>query len=141
MDSTFKLYVDMTNINNSMVLDSGTEVARMTRKMPNGTIYVATLEIRGDVKVDYDGCRYRCASNMPKELLYMLNNWDEKYASDVDVDMNNWPEVFLWTFENGKLVWTGYSDVADAEGMNEEEIKNMLSEYICDCLGYPIQQV
>lgn len=140
MKSTFELYVDMQNINNSIVLDSGTEVAKMTKKTPNGTL-VATLEIRGDVRVDYHKCRYRCASNMPKELIDMLNNWEDKYASIVNVNMNNWLEVFLWTLEGNELIWTGDSDVVNAEGMTEKEIKNMLSEYMCDCMGYPIQQL
>ncbi len=121
----FELFVDMSRINNSMELDSGVEVARLTR----GPL-VATLEIRGEVKVDYDGCRYRCASQMPDELIAMFHDWKEGYEKKVDVDMNNWPEIFIWTRRGKKLVWTGYSDVADAEGASPEEIQALLAEYL-----------
>ena len=121
----FDLYVDMSKVNSSMELDSGIEVARLTR----GPL-VATLEIRGEVKVDYKGNRYRCASQMPDELIAMFHDWKDGYEKTVDVDMNNWPEVFIWTRRGKKLVWTGYSDVADAEGLPPEEIQALLAEYL-----------
>lgn len=121
----FELYVDMSKVNSSMELDSGIEVARFTR----GPL-VATLEIRGEVKVDYKGNRYRCASQMPPELIAMFHDWKEGYEKKVDVDMNNWPEVFIWLRKGKKLEWTGYSDVADAEGLPPEEIQALLAEYL-----------
>lgn len=131
---TFESYVDMTGINNSMELDSGIEVARHTRTTPKG-ILVATLEIRGDVRVYYKDGTYRCASQMPEELLAMFHDWKPEYSESVNVVNNNWPEVFLWTKEDDKLVWTGESEVADAEGMTAAEIERLLSDYIDECLA------
>lgn len=124
----------MTKINNSMELDSGTEIARLSLETPNGTI-VATLEIRGDVRVYYKDETYRCSSQMPEELVEMFHDWKDEYNSVVNVVNNNWPEVFLWKKEDDKLIWTGNSDVADAEGMTDEEIETLLTEYIVDCLS------
>lgn len=72
---------------------------------------------------------------MPKELLGMLHDWKDEYSDIVEIDNNNWPEVFLWIKENDELVWTGDSEVADAEGMSGEEIETMLREYIEECLS------
>lgn len=133
-EDTFQSYVDMTDINNSMELDSGIEVARLTRTTQKGVL-VATLEIRGDVRVYYKDGTYRCASQMPEELLAMLHDWKPEYSESVNVVNNNWPEVFLWTKEGDELVWTGESDVADAEGMTAAEIERLLSDYIDECLA------
>ena len=126
----FTQRIDMRRVHNSMILDSETEIARLEW----GEL-VATLEIRGSVKVYYKGACYKNASRMPNELLEMLNNWKEEYSAEVQVDMNNWPEVFLWTKDNDKLIWTGYSDVADAEGMTRRQIRKMLDEYITECIN------
>ena len=124
----------MTKINNSMEMDSGIEIARLTLETPKGTL-VATLEIRGDVRVYYKDETYKCASQMPDELIKMFHDGTTDENKDVSIVDNNWPEVFLWTKEGNELIWTGYSDVADAEGMTEVEIESLLTDYIVESLS------
>lgn len=123
---TFNSYIDLSDVNNSMELDSGQEVARFEKGK-----YVVTLEVRGDVKVQYRDCTYRCASNMPEELIQMFHDWKPKYEEVADCIMNNWFEIFLWEKdENGMLHWSGISDVCDAENEDEESIRKSLEEYL-----------
>lgn len=130
----FESYVDMTNVHSTMILDSGIEVARLTRETKSGT-FIVTLEVRGDAKVYYENCCYKNAGRMPDELKEMLNNWKEEYSEKVDIDMNNWPEIFFWKKEKDKLVWSGESEVVDAEGYSEEYIKSILVDYMDENLA------
>lgn len=121
----YKCYIDLTDINDSMELDSRQIVAELT----DGE-YSASLEVNGEVRVTYNGTTYKCASQMPEELIKMFHNGN--FYKDVYVDMNNWFEVFI--DKNGK--WTGYSDVCDCEGMNPTEIEGFLK----DCIDVYIKE-
>lgn len=125
---TFNSYIDLSDVNSSMELDSGQEVARLEKGK-----YVVTLEVRGDVKVQYRDCTYRCASNMPEELIQMFHEWKPEYEKVVNCVMNNWFELFLWEKgEDGMLHWSGISDVCDAENEDKESIRKSLEEYLED---------
>lgn len=109
-----------------MELDSGQEVARLEKGK-----YVVTLEVRGTVRVCYKDNIYRCASNMPEELIQMFHDWKPEYEEIVSCDMNNWFEVFLWEKDkDGKLHWLGISDVCDVENEDEEALRTSLEDYL-----------
>lgn len=122
----FESYIDLKNINDSMELDSGQEVARLEKGK-----YVVTLEVRGDVKIQYKDSTYKYASDMPDELIQMFHNWKPEYETILDCQMNNWFEVFLWEKgKDGMLHWSGISDVCDVENENKESIRKSLEEYL-----------
>lgn len=122
----FESYIDLRDINDSMELDSGREIARLEKGK-----YVVTLEVRGEVRVCYKDSIYTCASDMPKELLQMFHDWKPEYEEIVDCRMNNWFEVFLWKKgKDGELYWRGISDICDAENEDEESIRKSLEEYL-----------
>ena len=123
----FQSNIDLTNINSSMELESGQEIARLRR----GDRMV-TIEVRGEVRVVYKKQTYKSVSQMPEELIQMFRNGKAFNSKKVFVDMNNWFEVFTWTLQDGKLVWTGNSDVADVENNTPEQMRAFLTDVMND---------
>ena len=74
---------------------------------------------------------------MPDELLQLFHEGKADAAHGVEVDENNWFELFYWHCkEDGRLIGAGCSEVVDWGGMSEEELlgslKDALYEYISD---------
>ena len=121
----FSYTIDLTNINDSMELDSEQEVARYDKDH-----FCVTLEVRGSVRVIYKNEVYKSASQMPDELLQLFHDGKADEEHEVYMDMNNWFESFFWEWdEKKKLVWTGFCDVEDCGGLNPEK----LEKYLKDC--------
>lgn len=116
---------DLSNINDSMELESGQEIARLIK---DG--YAVTIEVRGEVRVVYDGDTYRDVSQFPDELVKMFHDGSAYDSDDVYIDMNNWFEAFFLEVKGGSMEWTGYSDTVDCETLSKDEIK----AFITDCL-------
>lgn len=127
----FKSYTDLSNINDSMELDSG--FVRAELKKDN---YMLELRTCGEVRVDFEDERYTCASNMPDELIELFHNGKAYTDERVNIIENNWFEVFLYEWEDGVWIWSGQSDVWDCEGMSADELKgemeSMLDEWVRD---------
>ena len=145
MEITFKQYVDMANIKDSMQLDSGTVIAEMDY---DG--YHASLEVRGEVKVWFnpncltddnadpmDGDYYNYPSEFPKELKDIISGEAMPYFDgkiqrefwDTDVRVcvsdNNWFEIFL-----SRDRYAPDSDTVDVEGQKPSEIFDLLRDWI-----------
>lgn len=122
----FEPFEDLTNIPDSMLIDSDTEIARLT--LDDFVVKYATLEVRGDVIVTFKGERYRTPSEFPEELKELIRNdpnfWDPE-CSGVYVVNNNWFKAFLWDENNQYLT----SDYVDAENLSADSIKEMLLGY------------
>ena len=121
---------DLFSINDSMEVESGTELARLDTGEK-----VVTLEIRGEVRVKYRDIVYKTPAQFPKELQDFFHKADYSShdipdADTLDIIDNNWAEVFLWKKgKNGTLNWTGSSDVIDLGGFdNPADIYNFLYE-------------
>lgn len=124
----FNSKFDLTNINDSMELDSGQTVAQLRIKLdadnPNhdDTDVLITLEVQGDVKVFYKNEMYKCASQMPDELIKIFHDgYEDPEAIGLNVCENNWFEIYIE--EDGQCV---LSDVACPEGMNNIEMLSMM---------------
>ena len=88
-----------------MELDSGQELVRLECLTENGYKAEAGVMVTGDVKVIFRDETYRCASNMPEELLDCFHNGTnpediivsegngDKYETPYFCDMNNWLEI------------------------------------------------
>ena len=100
---------DIFNINDSMEVESGTELARL-----ESGDHVVTFEARGDVRVRYKDEIYKTPCQFPEELMQLFHNGQADQEHGVEVIDNNWLEVFLWIRKGQKLEWTGESDVVDA---------------------------
>lgn len=116
--------IDMTQIVDSMQLDSDQEIAGM--EMGGVT---ASLEVRGDVKVWWnedgsplDGDYYTRPSEFPQKLkdLILEDRWYDCDGS-VYVSENNWFELFYALDDE----FVG-SDVVDVERMTPIEIFSLL---------------
>lgn len=93
--------------NDSMELDSGQELVRLVCLTEEGYNAEASVEVVGEVKVIFRDEVYRCASDMPEELLDCYHNGTnpidiivsegngDKYETPYYCDMNNWLEVFV----------------------------------------------
>ena len=119
---TFKQRVDLTDINDSMELNSNTTVASLTGTLQDGTEFGVYLEVQGHVTVVYKDKLYTAASDMPDELLKLFHeggyNPDNE---DLAVNENNWFELFIE--ENNQMV---RSDCVDAENMTDIEVLDLL---------------
>lgn len=126
MNKEFKSIVDISNINDSMELDSGQEIAYL-KKGP----YMVTLEVCGEVKVRYKNRTYKTASRMPEELIQQFHNGTAYENEDfVDIIFNNWLETFIWEKEGDEYECTGISDVSYYEGCTAEDIESGLEDYL-----------
>ena len=125
----YDCFLDMTPFNSTMELDSNTKVARLEVSTDIGDI-CATVNIIGDVRVHYGNDIFKCASQMPEELIRKFHNWKPEYEKDVEVGNNNWAELTLYTKQGDEYVDANCSDVVDVEGCNPEQIKNILFDSI-----------
>ena len=99
---------DIFDINDSMEVESGTELARL-----QAGDNVVTLEVKGDVRVRYKGEIYKTPAQFPRELLDLFHDNEANAVNGVEVIDNNWGELFYWTMKNGTLEWTGDSELVD----------------------------
>ena len=122
----FNLYEDLSDINDSMELESGQVIAELCSQYHKVELLVA-----GEVRVVYKDDVYKSISQMPEELVRLFHDEKAWLNKDVYIDNNNWFEVVIYE-DNGK--WTGYGEVVDCEGMNPEEIETLLKECLKDYL-------
>lgn len=113
----FKCYIDLSDINDSMELDSGLTIATL-----KGDKYDFELMTQGYVRVYYKDGVYTCASNMPKELLKIFH--DGKITEDINVVENNWYELFIDESGGGFVC----ADLVDLDACSKEELEKFLNE-------------
>lgn len=128
----FICYKDLSDIPDSMLIDSDTVIAEYID--PDNDLRVS-LEVRGEVRVVFQGDVYCYPSEFPEELkdyikenkgIYELpEQFPDSYISD-----NNWFELFIMD-KNGQYIT---SDVVDCENQTPEEIKDMMKETLDDYL-------
>lgn len=126
---------ELSQYTDSMLFDSGEQIAAMEYGCGNTHINIY-LEVRGEVRVDFDGVTYRRPSEFPDVLKELIKTnpgcWDcEDY---VYVDMNNWFE-YIYEIDNER--WNNYMDGVLCEldiskGKPEDVKKEMLE--ICEWL-------
>ena len=122
----FEVYQDMRNIKDSMQLDSGTDICKLTTDAG-----VVEICVQGFVCVDWspsgfkddDIERYKHPSEFPDELKLLIET-DPNWTSDkrLYINENNWFEIFLNEDE-------AY-DVVDIEGYTEEELLSLCLEML-----------
>lgn len=118
MEIEYKQFIDLSNVNDSMELNSDTTIAELTGKRLDGTSFGVYLQVQGKVTVIYKDKLYSHASEMPEELLKLFH--DDGYSpsdENLTVNENNWFELFIE--ENDHTV---FSDVVDAGGLDETEV-------------------
>lgn len=122
-DDNLKQYTD------SMLFDSGTVVASLDCEVNDHRIEIF-LEVRGEVKIDYKGSRYRYPSDFPSELKEQIktNPFWFTDTEDLEIDMNNWFEYIYDDTVGGKTYSDGIMCEIDFSNYTEEEMKNKLIE-------------
>lgn len=127
MEEKLQIFVPLTDLKDSMLLDSGQDVITISHRG-----YDVSVRVCGEVRVDYKDDRYAAASEMPDELLAKFRDGSAYDDPDVNIINNNWFEAFI----DKDGAWTGYSDVVDLEGDTEEGLasgfRDMVDEYIKD---------
>ena len=113
----FEDFIDVERLPDSMCFDSGTDICHY--EDGDDTI---DIEVRGHVKVDYNGETYRHYSDMPDELQKMFADGSAYDNDNVVIDENNWYEVFY--------NWDEQFDVAEIEGIDTINLK----KYCKDCM-------
>lgn len=113
----FKMYVNTNKLPDSMCHDSGTTICTYT----NGSDRI-DIEVRGHVKVWYNGEVYKHYSDMPEKLQDLFTTGAAYSNDQIDIQENNWYEVTLNYDEE--------YDVAEVDGYTPVE----LEQYCKDCL-------
>ena len=129
MKLEYKQNIDLSNINDSMELESGQVIA--TLEMGEQLV---SIEVHGDVRVLYKDEIYKTQSQFPEELMQMFHDCSAFESPLVEILDNNWFEMFLYEKDEktGGWCFTNESDVVDVEGCKPHEL---LSQMI-DCLNY-----
>lgn len=117
--------INLLLVNDSMELDSGQEVANLVIKEKNGPKVTIAVEVQGSVKVYYKDGMYKCASQMPDELLKLFHEGGYSPDNeDLNVVENNWFEIYV-TEENICMT----TDVIDVANCSEAEILSIMLEF------------
>ena len=114
----------------SMCYDSGTIMAEC-----DIDDYKISIEVRGEVNVEYKGETYRHASDMPKELLEGFR--DESYSQDtflglvddLHIYQNNWHEVFIYN-NKGEFLDSFTDDFIPEKDEVYEYLEWVLEDYL-----------
>lgn len=124
--------IDMTNIVDSLQLDSGTEIAALYT--PNG---YAVIEVQGEVKILFnengpaeDGDWYRYPSEFPETLKEIIKSGSLSNDERAYVDANNWFEIFFYQDDTDCIP---VSDCTDCEGETPEQIFGSMLDFINQC--------
>lgn len=114
----FEMHANLKTLPDSMCLDSGETICSYTEGNDK-----VEIEVRGYVTVYFNEERYRCYSDMPRELQELFENGQAYYDDRVYIDENNWYEIFF--------NWDEDYDVAEGiEGYGAIE----LEEYCKECM-------
>ena len=114
--------INLLAVNDSMELDSGQEIALLEIQQKGKYKVTISIEVQGCVKVFYKDGMYKCASQMPEELLKLFHDGYESEAEhDLHVVENNWFEIYI---EDGGLCVA--SDVVFVEGYSEIELLSLM---------------
>ena len=122
---------DWKTMGDSMCFDSGTNFLSATVSSESGDVDIL-IQARGSVKVYYKDEMFKCASQMPQELIDKFKDdsaWDD---DDCDIIDSNWWELF-WDY-SGNTDCFENAEVFNANPMdfkNEQEIKEWLLEFAC----------
>lgn len=120
----FELYEDLTNVRDSMMFNSYTDIAKLTT--PEGK--EMTLEVRGEVRVtthDENGdiiATYRGYSDMPADLKAKIADGSYLEDESIYVGDNNWFEVF---YNDANLC-----ECVDVENCTPAEIYELMADMI-----------
>ena len=122
---TFILHKDLETLEDSMLYDSGLVIATIFDDK-----HVASLEVRGEQRIVYEGNVYKYVQDFPQEIVDMIRSntiWDNP---DVVIDNNNWFEVMV-----GKVWEDGTHEFYDGY-VYESEVPNNDSEMLTVILDY-----
>lgn len=120
----FEQFKNIEDIVDSLQLDSGTVIARLT--LDDGSS--ATLEVRGEVRVEFDGDIYYEPSDFPQELQDIIAEGKAYDDDRVRVGDNNWFELY---YEKDKDC-EPEADCVDVEGLSAAEIYEVMANYVND---------
>ena len=115
-------YVDLTDIPDSMLLESETQVAAYHNEKTDVHL---SLEVRGEVSVTYKEETYHGVKEFPEELRKKI--YDGSYLNDQDiyVGFNNWFELFELDEKDN---CTGRTWVVDAENYTQADIDSLFAD-------------
>lgn len=130
---SFKCNDNLSQYIDSMLFDSGECIATMECELDNGDLCTISLEVRGEVKVYFDGELYKYPSDFPPVLKELIETnpgcWDEE--DYVYVDENNWFE-YMFTIKDNTYQYTdGIMCEWDISKGTPEDIKKEMIE-ICE---------
>lgn len=117
-----------------MELDSGQCVA----ELEIGDI-LASIEVRGDVRVVFNDQSYRASSQFPEELRKLFHDGKADEDERVYIDDNNWFESFIyyknpaWDGTKNTPKWlcdNGWCDVLDGGWENAADVFSFLLDLI-----------
>ena len=119
-NAVIKVYEDLTDINDSLLLESDTTLIA-TYEDRTKELYVA-YTVRGEVKIGYKGNTYRYPQDFPDELTEMIRNGTLYDSEDVYIDFNNWFCGEQWSAPFDEIRDFIFDDVVDIENMSPKEI-------------------
>lgn len=127
------IYDDFNNINDSLLLESCTKIAKYENDEEN--IYF-TIEVCGDVYVKYFDEVYKDVSKFPAELIELIKNRKVYFNENVEVIDNNWFNVVEWEKYNGELMYVEDTPDETLDVLTDENIIKTLENFADWKRGY-----
>lgn len=131
-NTEFDCYINPEEFTDSVFYTDGTSIADLRLFGPDGTEYSVSLEVFGDLCVDYNGNTYYSIDEVPDELYHMFET-GEAYNND-DVYIDECPDVRVYYAVDGD-----YSDwesdsfedrISDYYHTKEELKKDLFENYL-----------
>ena len=126
-NAEIKVYEDLTNVSDSLLLDSDTLIATYEDKAEE--LYVSYV-VRGEVNLIYKGENYRHPVDFPDELVKIIRNGTVYENQDiVYVDLGNWFNGEQWSDDFQTIRDLIFDDVVDIENMSPEQIAEDIEKW------------
>jgi len=115
---------------NSMCYDSGISVLSAKVETTTGKTYEVYIETQGSVRVFWHGNLYKCASQMPDELLDMFEFGSFDFDDDCDCVETNWWEISV--YRDGKYLdyCSGVMSCDPDDFSDDNDLKDYIIEVI-----------
>ena len=126
VDNDLSKYVD------SLLFESGTQIAYANFQKGKNKVYVS-LEVRGQINIDYKGEIYTNPEEYPDELINLIKSGKIYFDDNVYMNLNNW---FEYIYTENNICSDGFVCEVDVSELSPYEIVNNLTEVASICFAH-----
>lgn len=115
-------YVDLTDVADSLLIESGTVIAEL--QSVNENYSHCSIEVKGEIRILWNDEIYESPFSYPDDLIEAIKSGHIYTDSDCYIDLNNWFEIFY------EIEGHEDSDVLDVDFHTPNEVLSIMLDYI-----------